>query len=169
MTQTNIGAARDSALNGRSVLVVLLAFFGTVFAVNAYFVVVALDTYSGTVASEPYRKGLTYNRRIAADERQAALHWQPRASASRDGHVLFDLAGADGTPVSGLTVTAVLGRPSSEDHDRSLNFAEVAPGHYVADGPALQPGTWVIALQALSTDSSQEPVFQLRNRLWLAP
>ena len=64
--------SRADNLNGRHVLIGLLLFFGTIFAVNGYFMFVALSTYTGVVADEPYRKGLAYNARIAADERTRA-------------------------------------------------------------------------------------------------
>jgi len=169
MSLRSAAPSHDAILNGRSVLTLLAAFFGVVFAVNGYFAVEAITTYSGTVASEPYRKGLTYNRRIAADERQRALHWQASLTAARDGQARFDLATSDGTPVPGLTVIATLGRPSSDDQDHTLTFTEPAPGHYVAVGPAIDPGTWVIALQARDVAGAPEPVFQMRKRLWLAP
>ncbi len=65
----------------------LIAFFGVIFAVNGYFLYSALSTHTGVVAIEPYRKGLAYNERIAADERQKALGWQRQTSLARDGRV----------------------------------------------------------------------------------
>ena len=51
---------------------VFLGFFGVVFVVNGAMIYSAVSTHSGLVANEPYRKGLHYNERIDADERQAA-------------------------------------------------------------------------------------------------
>ena len=56
-------------------LVAFIAFFGTIFLVNGTLIYEAISTHTGLVANEPYRKGLAYNERIAADERQARLGW----------------------------------------------------------------------------------------------
>ena len=47
----------------------------------------ALSTHTGLVANEPYRKGLHYNERIEADERQARLGWSDSIEIGRDGRV----------------------------------------------------------------------------------
>ena len=62
---------QQQGLRGRHVLWVFLGFFATVFVVNGAMIYSAVSTYSGLVANEPYRKGLHYNERIAAAERQA--------------------------------------------------------------------------------------------------
>src|SRR5688572_2876208 len=64
-----------NGLRGGHVLAAFLAFFGVIFAVNGVFLYMALSTHTGLVAQEPYRKGLHYNDRIAAAERQQALGW----------------------------------------------------------------------------------------------
>ena len=162
-------AVTDRELSGRSVLVMLLAFFAVVFAVNAYFAAAAIQTYSGVVAQEPYRKGLTYNRRIAADERQTALGWTAAVEADRAGHARLDLASADGRPVTALVVTGTLGRPSTDIADRTVAFIETQPGRYETQGTALDGGSWIVTIAARAGPAASEPVFQLRRRLWLKP
>ena len=71
----------------------------------------AVSTHTGLVANEPYRKGLAYNERIGADERQARLGWTETLQVGRDGHVALALAERDGRAVRGLKVEGVLGRP----------------------------------------------------------
>ena len=68
---------------------VFLGFFATVFVVNGAMIYSAVSTHSGLVANEPYRKGLHYNERIAADERQARLGWTEMRSRSA-GTVVCD-------------------------------------------------------------------------------
>ena len=68
-------ACRDATCCG-----VFLAFFAAVFVVNGAMIYSAVSTYTGLVANEPYRKGLHYNERIAADERQARLGWTDDAA-----------------------------------------------------------------------------------------
>ena len=57
-------------IQGWHVLVGMIVFFGIIFAVNGVFLVSALNTHTGIVSQQPYRKGLDYNARIAADARQ---------------------------------------------------------------------------------------------------
>ena len=54
------------------------------------------------VANEPYRKGLHYNERIAADARQAALGWTETVDVGRDGRVQSQRRGPGGAAVRGI-------------------------------------------------------------------
>ncbi len=162
-------SATDRALSGRTVLIILVAFFGIVFAVNGYFAFAAIDTYTGVVAQEPYRKGLTYNRRIAADARQSELHWTAAVEAGRDGHTAVDFATADGRPVTDLKLQGTLGRPTTDTADQTLTFTETKPGRYETQGAALDAGSWVVSIVARYDVAAADPVYQLRKRLWLKP
>ena len=92
-------------------LAIFLAFFAAVFVVNGAMIYSALSTHTGVVANEPYRKGLHYNERIAADERQARLGWTDKVDVRRDGHVAIMVADLGGRPVSGLKIEAVARPP----------------------------------------------------------
>lgn len=155
----------ERTLTGRHVLIAVCAFFGIVFAVNGYFLFSALATHTGVVAVEPYRKGLAYNDRIAASDRQVARGWRDTVTASGDGTVAVVLADASGAAVPGIKLTGSIGRPSTAREDIALVFVETTPGLYRAKVTTLAPGAWIIALQAHSTAS--EPDYQMRRRLWL--
>lgn len=159
----------SGGLTGRHVLFGLVAFFGAVFAVNGVFLYSALKTNTGVVANEPYRKGLAYNERIAADERQKALGWQDEASLASDGRVSVVMKGAEGQPISGLTIEATLGRPSTVTGERKLRLAEVAPGTYAATTAAVEAGTWLFELEARRAANAEQPDYRARRRLWLKP
>lgn len=159
----------DGGLTGRHVLLGLVGFFGVIFAVNGVFLYSALKTNTGIVANEPYRKGLAYNQRIAADERQKALGWQDESNITSDGRVTVVVRGSDGKPVSGLKLEAALGRPSTTAGERKLKLAELDPGTYGAVSTAIEPGTWLFALEARRADNSEEPDYRARRRLWLKP
>jgi len=174
MSPTTLPAARRAdGIDGRQVLLALLAFFGIVFAVNGVLLYQALSTHSGLVAQEPYRKGLQYNERIAASERQAALGWSSELAAETDGRVRVALRDAAGQPLAGLVVTGRLSRPASAGSDRALAFAETSPGQYVVEAGAIAPGAWQIDIEARETAASKplagEPVYRERRRLWLKP
>lgn len=154
-------------VTGRHVLLGFIAFFGIIFAVNGYFLYSALSTYTGIVAQEPYRKGLAYNERIAADERQVKLGWRDDLVVERSGVVRLSLSGAQGEPVRDVILGGSIGRPSTNREDRPLTFVAKG-GTYVADVGSLAEGNWVVDL-LVRTSLSEEPVYRARRRIWLKP
>jgi nitrogen fixation protein FixH len=156
-------------LQGHHVLAAFLVFFAAVFIANGAMIYSAISTHTGLVANEPYRKGLHYNERIAAEERQARLGWVETIEVTRDGHVSLKLAGDDGRPVGSLKVIGALGRPSTNRQDIQLALTELAPGRYEARLAPLGEGNWIIALDAFAGSGQAEPVYRTRRRLWLKP
>ncbi len=154
-----------AGLTGRKVLAAFVAFFGVVFAVNGYFLYAALSTHTGIVAVEPYRKGLAYNERIAAADRQAELSWSETLDVAIDGRVEVALRDRDGTSLRGLVLEGSIGRPSTDRQDHVLRFVE-RDGLYVADAGSLLEGAWIVSFSARRLDTA-EPVFRSRRRLWL--
>jgi nitrogen fixation protein FixH len=165
-----IHSATDDApeLTGKRVLFILIGFFGVVFAVNAYFMFAAISTHTGVVSNEPYRKGLTYNRRIAEDERQSNLAWRAVLDPVGKGTLRLGLTDAAGAPVRNLSVNAVLSRPATADGETQVTFTETTPGSYEVDIAGLERGAWVVSVAA-SRPRETEIAFRLRKRLWLAP
>jgi nitrogen fixation protein FixH len=161
-------ARRQQGLQGRHVLGIFLAFFAAVFIANGAMIYSAVSTHTGLVANEPYRKGLYYNERIAADERQARLGWVETLEAGRDGRVRLALAGPEGRPVGGLIVDGVLGRPSTSREDIRLALTETSPGRYEALAGALARGSWLISIEA-RRGRDAAPIYRSRRRLWLYP
>jgi nitrogen fixation protein FixH len=168
MSPTNLIARRRQGLQGRHVLIGFIAFFGAVFLVNGAMIYSAISTYSGLVANEPYRKGLAYNERIAADERQGRLGWIETLELGRDGRVTFLLTEADGRAVRGLKVDGVLGRPSTNRLDVKVVLAETEPGRYETRTDSLAGGSWLVTLEARQ-QADAEPIYRTRRRLWLKP
>jgi nitrogen fixation protein FixH len=157
----------EGTVTGHHVLFGILAFFAVVFAVNGYFLFAALSTHSGVVANEPYRKGLDYNARIAADERQAELGWHDEVSVTGDGKVSVTVLDHQTQPLSGLVISGTIGRPSTVRHDRTFRLAEQERGRYATEVGALEPGSWIIAIEARSGAEDIEPAYRARRRLWL--
>jgi nitrogen fixation protein FixH len=168
LTAHIVARRRRKGLDGRHVLAGLVAFFSAVFAVNGAMIYSAISTYSGVVSSEPYRKGLHYNDRIAADARQANLQWQDAIALQGEGRVLFRLTDADGSPVRGLDIEAVVGRPTTNRQDVKLILQPLADGSYAGQIAPLPPGIWLVTIEARLT-GSPDPVFRTRRRLWITP
>lgn len=160
---------RQQGVSGRHVLMIVLGFFAVVFVVNGAMIYSALSTHTGLVANEPYRKGLHYNERIAADERQARLGWTDSIEVARNGHVTLALSHDDGRPVSGLRIEAVLGRPSTSRHDIKLVLSEAMPGRYEARTAPLGEGSWLVAAEARVDARAEDPIYRTRRRVWLKP
>jgi nitrogen fixation protein FixH len=157
-----------SGLQAWHVLTILLAFFGSIFAVNGYFIFTSLATHSGVVSEEPYRKGLGYNQRIAADDRQTGLHWQVDLDVKAKGTVKLTLADASGQPIVSRRVSLQVGRPSTRSFDRTIALTETTPGTYAVTSQAFAAGTWVADAEVRDSQS-QEASYRIRRRLWLTP
>lgn len=158
-------------VTGRHVLWSLVAFFGIVFGVNGYFLYVALATHTGVVAQEPYRKGLHYNERIAADELQQNRGWAIKfdVAPTRD-QITLVLAEPDSRPVTGMTLTGTISRPATATGEVKLALVEQSPGTYAVKLPRLADGTWVVNIEGpLVHAGPSEPPFRMKKRLWLAP
>jgi nitrogen fixation protein FixH len=168
MNPISLIARQHQHLQGRHVLGVFLAFFGAVFLANGAMIYSALSTHTGLVANEPYRKGLAYNQRIGADERQVRLGWSEVLAVGRDGRVTLSLAERDGRAVGGLKVEGVLGRPATNRYDIKLTLTETAPGRYEAQTAAVAEGSWLVTLEA-RPQADAEPIYRFRRRLWLKP
>lgn len=144
-------AAVRFTLRGWHVLVMLLTFFGAVIAVNAAFVVLALNSFPGEDVPHSYTQGLEYNETLAERQAQALLGWQANAalSASADGAVLeVVLRTHDGAPIEDAAVTGELEWPAAARRDRALSFQHASGGRYVAELGALEQGRWRLRAHA---------------------
>lgn len=155
-----------NGIEGRHVLMGLMAFFGVMLVANGFLVYYALGTFSGGDRPDPYRSGLNYNETIAAAELQAALGWSAEV-AYDDMAKRLTLRFADKTeaPVRGLKLAATLTRPTTDRDDRALTFREVSNGVYVTD-VALDAGGWVLSVVSV-THEGGDPVFRLKRRVFV--
>jgi nitrogen fixation protein FixH len=159
----------SEGLTGQHVFLILSGFFTIVFAVNAYFIWAALSTHSGVVANEPYRKGLRYNERIAAAERQANLGWRDEIMLAPDGRrLVIILRDAAGSPVRGLALVATLGRPATTRDDVALALDEASPGRYEAAIGLDGGGAFIASVEAQDPLRAEAGIlYRARKRLWL--
>ncbi len=160
--------ARPDGLQGWQVLAILLAFFGCIFAINGYFIVTSLATHSGVVSEEPYRKGLAYNQRVAASDRQTDLHWRSDLDVSASGVIKLVLREASGQPIGGKRVILTIGRPSTRSFDRKVALAELSSGNYTATMSELPAGNWIVDV-GVQDPQNLEIDYRIRRRLWLTP
>lgn len=155
-------------ITGRHVLIAMLVFFGVTIAVNAVFITQALETFTGEDVSQPYVKGLQYNETLAERAAQSALGWNATIDATRDASGATALSASlhdgNGKPLSGLSVSLTLQRPTDSHLDQTLTLSETAVGAYATTIPDLAPGQWDAIITTAASDGTK---FEARRRLWL--
>jgi nitrogen fixation protein FixH len=141
-----------STLNGRHVLMVLLAFFTVFIIVNIAFAVVAVRSFPGEDVPRSYLQGLAYNDTLDERRAQAELGWSASAGFSRapDGAAILqiDLRARDGDPVTTANIAGDLRRTTTSRFDQELTFAHAGDGRYTAHLAELPAGRWVLRARA---------------------
>lgn len=154
-------------LTGRKVLVWLVASFGVVFAVNIYFIVIAVKTFRGEDEQKPYLQGVEYNQTIARRAEQEKLGWKAAIGATRlptgAVRVAVTLKRANGAPETNVNLTGELRHPADETRDRQMRLHEANPGEYVAELSGVKMGAWDVIV----TTQAQQSPFEASRRLWV--
>lgn len=148
-------------VKGWHVAAAVVAFFALIIAVNMAFLVTAYRTHPGQVAAKPYETGLIYNAELERQRVQAALGWRAGAQA-RGRAIEVVLRDRSGAPLSGLTVSALLQRPATEQGSTELQLRETAPGRYAA--PVGLSGAWDATIEA--TDAQGQRLIAERRLTW---
>lgn len=159
--------SQSRRLSGRAILLMLLAFFGVVLAVNAVFVAFALRSFTGLSTERPYQRGLEWNRELAAVAAQKSRGWSVSAEVVADGgeaRILVSFADAAGRPLDGLTVRGELRRPASQGSDVAAPLAAEGDGRYGAAVTLPLRGQWDLRIEAQAADGAP---YILEKRLWL--
>ncbi len=156
-------------LTGWHILGAMVAFFSIIIAVNVVFLYFAVTTFSGIETEDAYRKGISYNERLAEARQLEKLGWQGKLAATADRKIELTLLSEGGTPIRGIEIEARVGRPSTDKFDADLKFVAQGEGRYVADAASLAAGNWIVTLQASdSVNSADAPKYRLKERLWLS-
>nr|WP_070958566.1 FixH family protein [Hyphomonas sp. Mor2] len=140
--------ASGKELKGWHVLLIMLGFFGVMFAVNGVFLYHAITSFPGEDVKKSYVQGLNYNDTLAARAAQAELGWTAEAGL-QDGELIFRLHDAAGAPLSNYTVIGELRRMATRDADQAIIYSARANGEYVADAGALAPGQWALRINVM--------------------
>jgi nitrogen fixation protein FixH len=135
-----------SRFTGRHMLIVMVAFFGTVIAVNITMAMFATRTFGGTVVDNSYVASQKFNGWLKDARDQDALGWSLALTLGEDRHPVI-AAAAGKIPLAGAVVTATAKHPVGRAPDIALTFTEVAPGQFRAVQP-LPAGRWNIHMEA---------------------
>jgi nitrogen fixation protein FixH len=136
-------------LSGKLVLFYLVAFFGTIMAVNGVLVYEALSTLSGVDTDSAYQAGRMFEHDVAMAKAQDARGWQVEANLTPGGaglRVDLSVRDANGRPVSDLDAHAVFERPIDRRQDRTLDLVVDGGGrfHGLVE---VAPGQWEVVLE----------------------
>lgn len=145
-------------LKGIHVLFALLAFFGITIGVNVAMATYAVTTFSGEDVSDPYIKGLAYNKTLAAHSAQRKLEWSATIDATRNSgatNIAVALRDHEQQPISGLKVDVTLRRPTNAKLDRTESLPVSGNGIYTASIKGIEPGVWDIVATTTSSDGTK--------------
>lgn len=166
MSTTTAAGRPPRQITGRMVLFCLIAFFGTVFAMNFIMVRVALSSFSGVETESAYKAGLAFKNDVAAAKAQDARHWGVEATLQRESdatRVTVTAKDAEARPLTGLTLDARLAHPTDKRHDMAVEFVELTPGRFQSL-TALPQGQWDLVIGFRRGD---ETVFRSKSRIGL--
>ena|SRR3712207_6215449 len=153
-------------LTGRMVLACFVAFFGLVFAMNAFMIRVAVSSFSGVETESAYKAGLSFKNDVAAAQAQDARHWDVEAALEGGGNgtrIILMARDAQARPIPGLVPQVRLAHPTDKRRDVPAEFAEVEPGHFRSLTP-LPQGRWDLLIE-LKRDAAT--LFRSKSRIAL--
>lgn len=140
--------ATGNVLTGRKVLAITLGAFGIIIAVNLVMAWFAVQTFPGLEVRNSYVAGQGFNERLRA---QQALDWTVDADLT-GGVLTVRLLDATGSAAPVSTLTAILGRPTTEREDVTLDFT-YDNGAFVAP-VTVDYGNWDLRLRAEAGDGT---------------
>lgn len=143
------------SLKGWHVLLIMLSFFGVIFAVNGVFLYHAITSFPGEDVKKSYVQGLNYNTTLATRAAQAELGWTAEAGL-RDQTLIFRLSDAEGRPISSVTVVGEIRRRATQGADRGVSFQSAGAGEYKTEPINLASGQWFLRISVL--DAAAETV-----------
>ena len=161
-------ARSPKPLTGRTVFVLLVAFFGVVIGVNLVMMKFAIQTLPGTEVDSAYSASLAYEKEIATAREQNMRNWHVDAQVQRgaDGAAMLRVEARDdnGRPLSGLKFQGRFERPTDRRADQAVTLAETGIGIYSGNAALIAPGQWDLVLQG---DRAEQRMFLSRNRVLL--
>lgn len=135
-----------SQFTGKHMLMVLVAFFGTIITVNLVMAYYANSTWSGLVVKNSYVASQNFNDQQSEAKAHAALGWFPKVGYE-NGEIRFTLKNASGNPVETSAVKVKLLRPANEGQDQILELTNRGEGLHAA-AAQLADGQWVVEVLA---------------------
>jgi nitrogen fixation protein FixH len=139
-------ASAPKEFTGRHMLLIMLAFFGTIVAVNLAMATFASTSWTGLVVKNSYVASQQFNENAAEGRDQAARNWNPVLELQL-GAVSFRLNDSAGTPIRLSAVKATFRRPAYEAEDFSIDLIRRSDGAFAAQAD-IRDGIWIIESSA---------------------
>lgn len=139
-------AENKDKVSGWRFFFIFAAFFGVIIAVNAVFIYNAMNSHSGVVTDDAYRKGLAYNDIL--DRAQNQPHWIHKVTFE-DGVLRWFIQQEDGSPLDNAQVSVSFFRPIRSGDDFSATLSEVQAGVYEIRPDFPHKGAWRAGLKAV--------------------
>ncbi len=137
---------------GKHMMMIMVAFFGVIVAVNFNMARLASSTWTGLVVENSYVASQHFNDELmqARAQRETGLH---SGLSYKSGVLTFTLKNQDGVSLQATDLVAEIGRPAFEQADTLIPFSKGSDGDYVL-GLTLEPGVWAIKITG-TTDGFQ--------------
>ncbi|MGE5145865.1 MAG: FixH family protein [Candidatus Eiseniibacteriota bacterium] len=162
----------EPARRSRWIPWIFVAFFAVVFTANGLLIAFALESWTGFDGADAYRRGVHYNRALAAAAHQNSLGWHSELAfadkGGKAGRIEFVLTDRRNVPVRRADVKAMIVRPTAAGHDFTEPLHESAPGRYAATVAFPLPGQWEVRVLAQSHDAENDR-FAAVARIMVAP
>lgn len=130
--------------------------FGVVLAVNGALAYFATTTFTGLSTENAYEKGRLYNQNLALAKAQAEMGWTvdtkvvPASGADQaKADIRVTYRDRAGKPVDGLTVRALMVRPTATGHDHEIDLPALGGGVYGGVVPLPLAGVWDMDVAAV--------------------
>ncbi|QZP07174.1 FixH family protein [Caenibius sp. WL] len=133
---------------GRHMAMILIVFFGIVFAVNFLMARLATSTFGGIVVENTYVASQEFNGWLDQAERQRALGWTATVARDEDNRLAIQLDNAPQYTV----VTAEARHPLGQAPNRHLTFSPKGDGRFLSQ-QALPAGRWIVRITAQSGET----------------
>lgn len=135
---------RSREFTGRHMLVIMVAFFSVIIAVNLTMAFFARSSWTGAVVENTYVASQQFNRKAAEGRAQAALGWTADLAIA-DGKVSYRLTDSLGDMVTASQATASFRRPAHAGEDQQVALIRQPDGSLSAP-VELRDGSWIVEI-----------------------
>lgn len=148
MSQTNV--PHNKGFTGTHMVWVMVLFFGTIITVNLTMAYLANKSWTGLVVKNGYIASQSFNKDMQVQKELVALGWKGEMNYA-NGQFNLRMTKID-QPLDSCIVNGKLSRPVHEHGDKTLKFAHVSNGEYMAKA-MIDPGAWEMTVKASCEDN----------------
>ncbi|MEE9314119.1 MAG: FixH family protein [Rhizobiaceae bacterium] len=136
---------KEFRFTGWHMMAIMVAFFGTIIAVNLTLGILASRTWTGLVVKNSYVASQQFNRDLEAAKVQNAKGWESKL-AYKEGVITLRLKDDKGVLLTLSDAKVSIGRPAFEQQDSSMALTLKADGIHNAKVDMGQ-GIWALQIE----------------------